>query len=115
MDLTSGRGADVVIENIGGAMWSAALKSLVRGGRVATCGATIGDQPPADLRRVFIRQLQIFGSTLGNPTEFAELIAWCDSGKLTPPIDLHYPLDDIRTAFDHLESGSQFGKIAIDI
>lgn len=115
MELTCGRGADVVIENIGGAMWSAALKSLVRGGRVATCGATIGDQPPADLRRVFIRQLQIFGSTLGNPTEFAELIAWCDAGKLTPPIDLHYPLDDIRTAFDRLESGSQFGKIAIDI
>ncbi|NEW88517.1 NADPH:quinone reductase [Rhodopseudomonas sp. WA056] len=115
MDLTGGRGADVVIENIGGAMWSAALKSLVRGGRVATCGATIGDQPPADLRRVFIRQLQIFGSTLGNPSELSDLIAWCDAGKLTPPIDLHYPLGDIRAAFDHLESGSQFGKIAIDI
>ena len=33
-----------------------------------------GDQPPADLRRIFIRQLQIFGSTLGNPDEFLGLL-----------------------------------------
>jgi NADPH:quinone reductase-like Zn-dependent oxidoreductase len=104
-----------VIENIGGAMWSAALKSLVRGGRVATCGATIGDNPSADLRRVFIRQLQIFGSTLGNPDEFASLIDWCAQGRLSPPIDVRYDLDQVRDAFSHLESGAQFGKIAIAI
>jgi len=115
MELTGGRGADVVIENIGGAMWGAALKSLVRGGRVATCGATIGDQPPADLRRIFIRQLQIFGSTLGNPDEFAALIEWCAAGRITPPIDARYPLDEVCAAFDLLESGRQFGKIAIEL
>jgi NADPH:quinone reductase-like Zn-dependent oxidoreductase len=115
MELTGGRGVDVVIENIGGAMWSAALKSLVRGGRVATCGATIGDNPSADLRRVFIRQLQIFGSTLGNPDEFASLIDWCAQGRLSPPIDVRYDLDQVRDAFSHLESGAQFGKIAIAI
>jgi len=115
MGLTGGRGVDVVIENVGGAMWSSALKSLVRGGRIATCGATIGDNPSADLRRVFIRQLQIFGSTLGNPGEFAELIEWCAAGRLRPPIDARYRLDDVRDAFALLESGEQFGKIAIDI
>jgi NADPH:quinone reductase-like Zn-dependent oxidoreductase len=115
MEQTGGRGADVVIENVGGAMWNAALKSLVRGGRVATCGATIGDQPPADLRRVFIRQLQMFGSTLGNPSEFVDLIDWCAQGKLAPPIDARYGLDQVRKAFAHLESGEQFGKIAIEI
>ena len=62
---TGGRGVDVVIENVGAAVWGAALKSLVRGGRIGTCGATTGDQPGADLRRLFIRQLQVFGSTLG--------------------------------------------------
>ncbi|MDE2378432.1 zinc-binding dehydrogenase [Bradyrhizobium sp.] len=115
MALTGGRGVDVVIENIGGAIWNAALKCLVRGGRIATCGATIGDQPPSDLRRIFIRQLQIFGSTLGNPDEFADLIGWCAQGKLRPPIDARYKLDQIHAALAHLESGEQFGKIAIDI
>jgi NADPH:quinone reductase-like Zn-dependent oxidoreductase len=115
MELTQGRGVDVVIENIGGAMWSAALKCLVRGGRVATCGATIGDNPSADLRRVFIRQLQMFGSTLGNPDEFAGVIDWCAQGRINPPIDVHYPLDEVCEAFSLLESGKQFGKIAISI
>jgi len=41
-----------------------ALKSLVRGGRIVTCGATSGDQPSADLCLIFVQQLQIFGSTL---------------------------------------------------
>ncbi len=115
MDLTQGRGVDVVIENIGGQIWNAALKCLVRGGRIVTCGATIGDQPPADLRRIFIRQLQIFGSTLGNPDEFLSLLEWCSDGRLLPPIDARYPLDRVCAAFSHLESGAQFGKIAIDI
>ena len=115
MRLTEGRGVDVVIENIGGAIWNAALKCLVRGGRIVTCGATIGDQPPADLRRVFIRQLQIFGSTLGNPDELAALLAWCAQGRVVPPIDARYPLDRVHAALSHLESGTQFGKIAVDI
>jgi NADPH:quinone reductase-like Zn-dependent oxidoreductase len=115
MDLTQGRGVDVVIENIGGPIWNASLKCLVRGGRIVTCGATIGDQPPADLRRIFIRQLQIFGSTLGNPDEFSSLIEWCSDGRLLPLIDARYPLDQICAAFSHLESGAQFGKVAIDI
>jgi NADPH:quinone reductase-like Zn-dependent oxidoreductase len=80
-----------------------------------TCGATIGDQPPADLRRVFIRQLQIFGSTLGNPDELRALLTWCAQGRLVPPIDSRYPLDEVRAALAHLESGAQFGKIAIEI
>jgi NADPH:quinone reductase-like Zn-dependent oxidoreductase len=71
LGLTQGRAVDVLIENIGGPIWNAALKCFVRGGRIVTCGATIRDQPPADLRRIFIRQLQIFGSTLGKPDEFS--------------------------------------------
>jgi NADPH:quinone reductase-like Zn-dependent oxidoreductase len=115
MELTQGRGVDVVIENIGGPIWNTALRCLVRGGRIVTCGATIGDQPPADLRRIFIRQLQIFGSTLGNPDEFLGLLEWCEAGRLMPPIDTHYSLGEIHAALSHLESGTQFGKIAIDI
>jgi NADPH:quinone reductase-like Zn-dependent oxidoreductase len=115
MEPTDGRGADVIIENIGGATWNAALKCLVRGGRIVTCGATTGDQPPADLRRIFFRQLQIFGSTLGNPDEFANLLEWCAQGRLRPPIGARHGLDDIHTALSQLESGEQLGKIAIDI
>jgi NADPH:quinone reductase-like Zn-dependent oxidoreductase len=110
---TNGRGVDVVIENVGAAVWSAAMKSLVRGGRLVTCGATTGDQPPADLRRIFIRQLQILGSTLGNFNEFRDLLNLVARTGLRPIIDSEFALDQTHAALDRLESGAQFGKVAI--
>ena len=113
--LTGGRGVDVVFENVGAAVWSSALKSLVRGGRLVTCGATTGDQPGADLRRLFIRQLQVMGSTLGDLSEFRDLLRVCARGLIKPVIDHRYGLDDAHAALDRLESGAQFGKLAIEI
>jgi NADPH:quinone reductase-like Zn-dependent oxidoreductase len=115
LELTGGRGVDVVIENVGAAVWSAALKSLVRGGRLVTCGATTGDQPGADLRRMFIRQLKVFGSTLGTLAEFRDLLAFCERSPMRPVIDSVYALDDVTQALDRLESGRQFGKVAVAI
>jgi NADPH:quinone reductase-like Zn-dependent oxidoreductase len=113
--LTGGRGVDVVIENVGQAVWSGALKSLARGGRIVTCGATTGDQPAADLRRLFIRQLQVFGSTLGTLGEFGHLLKFAERSGMMPVIDTCYPLEHVHAALDHLESGTQFGKIAVTI
>jgi NADPH:quinone reductase-like Zn-dependent oxidoreductase len=115
MARTGGRGVDVVIENVGAAVWASAMKSMVRGGRLVTCGATSGDQPPADLRRIFIRQLQIFGSTLGDFDEFGALLAWVQRHGLRPVIDAEYPLEQAHAALDRLESGEQFGKVAVTI
>ena len=110
---TGGRGVDVVIENVGAAVWSAAMKSLVRGGRLVTCGATSGDQPPADLRRIFIRQLQILGSTLGNTSEFRDLLVFVERHGITPVIDSEFPVERIHEALNRLESGRQFGKVGL--
>lgn len=115
MALTGGRGVDVVFENTGAATWPSALKSLVRGGRLVTCGATTGDQPGADLRRLFVRQLQIFGSSLGSYGEFHDLLGFVERTGLRPVIDSEYPLDGVHAALDRLESGAQFGKVALRI
>lgn len=113
--LTGGRGVDVVIENVGAAVWSSALKSLVRGGRIVTCGATSGDQPGADLRRLFIRQLQVYGSTMGNPDELSALIGFVQRHGIQPVIDSRYPLAEVPAALARLEAGAQFGKLVIDV
>ncbi len=115
MSLTNGRGVDLVIENIGEAVWGAAMKSLVRGGRLVTCGATSGDQPPADLRRLFIRQLQILGSTLGNRHEFQDLLEFCETHKIRPVIDRTFAMEAVHGAFDMLSRAEQFGKIALNL
>jgi NADPH:quinone reductase-like Zn-dependent oxidoreductase len=115
LELTAGRGVDVVIENVGAAVWSQALKSLVRGGRIITCGATTGDAPSADLRRMFIRQLQVIGSTHGTFVEFSDMLSACERGLFKPVIDTRYAMEDVHSGLDRLESGQQFGKIGIEI
>lgn len=115
LELTDGRGVDVVIENVGQAVWPAALRAVVRGGRIVTCGATSGDSPSADLRRLFIRQISVQGSTHGTFAEFADMLTACGRGSFRPRIDSRYGLNDIHPALDRLESGAQFGKIGISI
>ena len=115
LDLTGGRGVDVVIENVGQAVWPEALRSMARGGRIVTCGATSGDRPSAELKRLFVRQLQVFGSSLGTFGEFQDLLRFCGSAGLAPVIDTAYPLEQVHEAFDRLERGDQFGKICLDV
>jgi NADPH:quinone reductase-like Zn-dependent oxidoreductase len=113
--LTQGQGVEVVFENVGAAIWPIAMKALARGGRLVTCGATTGDQPGADLRRLFIRQLQVMGSTLGTLNEFRTLLEWVQRHHLVPVVDSSYALEEVHAALDRLSSGMQFGKVALHI
>jgi len=115
MAFTHKRGVDVVIENVGEAVWGDAMKSLVRGGKLITCGATSGDQPPADLRRIFIRQLQIIGSTLGNLQEFKDLLAFCEQHQIRPVIDRTFTMNQVHDALDVMSRAEQFGKLVLDL
>jgi NADPH:quinone reductase-like Zn-dependent oxidoreductase len=109
----SGGGVDMVIDSVGQASWSESLKSLRRGGRLVTCGATTGSNPPADIQRLFIRQLEIYGSTGGSVGEARQLLDVFNRGLVKPIIDARFPMSDILTAFDRLESGGQFGKVSV--
>ena len=83
----SGGGVDMVIDSVGEASWGESLKSLRRGGRLVTCGATTGGNPPADIQRVFIRQLEIYGSTGGSVEEFRQLLDVFNRGLVKPTIN----------------------------
>ncbi len=113
MELTDGAGVDLVLDSSGAASWDDSLRSLRRGGRLVTCGATTGSNPPADLQRVFIRQLEIYGSTGGSIEECRQLVALFAAGGVTPVIDQRFALDELPTAFDRLERGEQFGKLVV--
>ena len=115
MELTGKRGVDVVIENVGKAVWPQAMRSLVRGGRLVTCGATTGGDPAADLQRLFIRQLSVLGSTLGNRSEMLDMVDFIEERRLKPHIDQIFPLAEVAQGLDRLESGKQFGKIGLRI
>ena len=54
-------------------------------------------------------------STLGNHAEFADLLAFCTRHRIRPVIERRYALDGVPEALSRLESGEQFGKLAIEI
>ncbi len=104
---------DVVLETVGRATWDHSLKSLVPGGRLVVAGATSGPNPPADLARVFYRQLEVVGSTMGTLDELRRLVRFLDSADVRPLVDREIPMQDAPEAFAALQAGEQFGKIVL--
>ena len=112
---TGKRGADVVIDSVGQATWKQSLAALGKRGRLVTCGATSGPIVETDVRRVFWNQYTIMGSTMGNDDEFDAIAAEFRAGRLVPPVDSVFALEEGRRAFERLQSGEQFGKIVIRV
>ena len=112
-DRTSKRGVDVVVDYVGADTWARSLRSVRRGGRILTCGATTGPSPPTDLRHVFFRQLQIIGSTMGSPKDFRDVMQQVFRGRLKPIIDRVLPLNEARRAHELIENRQVFGKIVL--
>ncbi len=108
-------GMDVVVEHVGEATWKTSLAVAKPGARVAVCGATSGPNPPAQLHRVWWKQLTIVGSTMGTREDFEAAYDLVRTGRAKPVIDRVYPLDAIRAAHERLEAGDQLGKIVLAI
>ena len=112
---TDGRGADVVVEHVGEVTWQASLQAARREGRVVVCGATSGANPPANLHRIFWKQLSIYGSTMGTAADFTGAFELVTSGRARPIVDRVFALDEAAAAHEYLESGHQFGKVVLRI
>jgi NADPH:quinone reductase-like Zn-dependent oxidoreductase len=112
---TGGRGAEVVVDNVGEATWEESLRALARGGRLVTCGATTGPKVVTDARRLFWHQFSILGSTMGNAAEYREVVRQLGGGHLRPIVDRVFPRAQARKAFQRLQAGEQMGKICVEI
>ncbi|HLJ73395.1 MAG TPA: zinc-binding dehydrogenase [Thermoanaerobaculia bacterium] len=113
--LTGKRGVDVVFEHIGGETFEKSLRSLARGGRLVTCGATAAGEATVNIRLVFFKLLSILGSTMGSLAELHEIMKHVEAGRLEPVIDRVLPLDRIADAHRAIENRETFGKIVLTV
>jgi NADPH:quinone reductase-like Zn-dependent oxidoreductase len=114
-EATDGRGVDVVVEHVGEATWKTSLQTAGPNARIAVCGATSGPNPPAQLHRIWWKQLTIFGSTMGTKKDFEGAYELVASGAAKPIVDRVFPLEEAAEAHAYLEEGRQFGKVVLSI
>jgi zinc-binding alcohol dehydrogenase/oxidoreductase len=114
-EATGGSGVDVVIEHVGEATWKTSLQAAGTNARVVVCGATSGPNPPAQLHRIWWKQLEIYGSTMGTREDFEGVYELVASGKVKPIVDRVFPLAEAAAAHEYLEEGRQFGKVILSI
>jgi len=114
-EATGGRGVDVVIEHVGEATWKTSLQSAAPNARVVVCGATSGPNPPAQLHRIWWKQLAVYGSTMGTREDFEGAYELVARGVAQPIVDRVFPLEQAAAAHEYLEEGRQFGKVVLQI
>src|SRR5437763_9144295 len=102
---------DAVMETVGEATWAHSVRALKPGGTIVVSGATSGDAPPAELRRIFFLQLSVVGSTMGTRAELERLIQLCVRRGVRPAIQMTLPLAEACEGFEAMLSGEVHGKI----
>ena len=112
---TDRRGVDVVVEHVGQSTWEQSIKSLRRGGRLVTCGATTGPGGAVDIRHLFTRQISLIGSYMGSKGELLRAADLFFDGEFGPVIDRTYSLEAAAEAQHRLEDQAQFGKIVLEL
>jgi NADPH:quinone reductase-like Zn-dependent oxidoreductase len=105
---------DVVIDGAGGDTLNAALDLVAPGGRVVSYGATLGPAKNLEVRRIFWKQINVLGSTMGTRRDFAAMLQLYAAG-LRPIVDRVFPLAEAAEAHRRMEEAKQFGKIVLKI
>jgi alcohol dehydrogenase len=89
------------------------LKSIKHGGRILTCGATAGYDPPTDIRYIWRKEMTIMGSDGWRRDDLEQLVEAVRTRQIIPVIDKVLPLDETAEGHRLLEDREVFGKVII--
>jgi alcohol dehydrogenase len=107
------QGVDVVVNFTGGDTWVKSLRCLRVGGRLLTCGATAGYDPPEDLRFIWTFELKILGSNSWDREDLIQVLDLVRSGALKVIVDRTFRLEDASEALRQIENREVFGKVVV--
>jgi len=105
-------GFHVVVDSAGGEGFGRLVDAAISGGRIVFYGATRGEAT-LPLRKIFWRQISLFGTTMGSPADWAAMNAFVAQHGIKPVVSDVFPLDRAGEAFGLMERGDQFGKIVV--
>lgn len=108
-------GLDVVVDVVGGALFARWLAHLRRHGRIVVAGAVAGPRVEIDLRRVYLGQQRIIGSSMHTPADFGRLVDLARRGRLAPVVAAVFDLGDLHAAHEAFASGRLVGKVVVRV
>jgi NADPH:quinone reductase-like Zn-dependent oxidoreductase len=103
---------DVVVESVGPATWERSVRALRPGGRLVVCGGTSGPLVEVNLPRLFFKQIEIIGSTMGSYPEFDQVTRLVEA-DLPVQVDEVFDRADYPVALERLRRGEQLGKVVL--
>ena len=107
--------ADLVVDGVGGPSFNQLLNLTAEGGRIVSYGATNGPIPEFVLPRIFLKNIDLRGTKMGSPRQFAEMLNFFEQHQIHPIIDRCYPLEHAAEAQAYMNQGKNFGKITLEI
>ena len=113
--LTAGRGADHVIDVVGGDNVARSVAATRIGGSVSLVGFLDSTTGTLNLPEAFRRVVTLHCISVGSRAAFEALVAATEASNLEPVIDRVFPLSEFREAFRYLEEARHMGKVAISV
>ncbi len=119
MKHTLARGVDIVLEMLGGEIYTKSLEVLAAGGRLVSIGGAVGpipDKPPELTERRKATRFSITNYLNAHPERFEQVDSFFDlivQQKLRIVVDRTFPLAETRAAQRHLEGRDHFGKVVL--
>lgn len=104
---------EVIVDSAGGEGFARLIDLTAPGGRLVFFGATTGNPAGLDMRKCFFRQINLLGTTMGSPADFAGMTHFAEVQKIVPIVDQLFPLEAAESALRRMEAGAQFGKIVL--
>lgn len=112
-DWTNGRGADVIVDSLGGRFFSDSLKALKPLGILVSMGMVTGMESTIEVFPFFFAQQQIRGTLMGDLEDLRWGLEQVKAGKIKPTLDKVYPLHEASEAHARLAAGNALGTIVL--
>ncbi len=112
-DVSLLRHVDAVVDVVGGDEFGLLIDRLRDGGRLVTAGAIAGPVVPFDIRRLYLHQRTLIGSTMHTPADFAELAEIAVAGSVEPLVAATFALDRIADAQARFIAKDFVGKLVV--
>lgn len=114
-DAAGGADIDVVIDTVAGPMLPDLIEVLRPSGRYATCGAMGGPMVNIDLRRIYLKNIEIHGASQGTRADFASIRDYALSGAIKPLLAGMFPLAELGRAQEAFGKKDFVGKLVVTI